>query len=191
MPQVKAALWPPAQRVIPTGASSVRSLTFAISRGLATGGGCVSALEQRELIAVLLWLEVTAARTAKKARVQPSTLAKYERIIGERIAAAREAELEKFEVESIVYSDGWKVCNWPSLNGLHHKRINHDKTPVNGKVHIKGLESFRGYSKRRLKAHHGGFKRNFSLFIREMEFSFNHRNDPGRLDYPNNSLIGP
>jgi len=41
-----------------------------------------------------------------------------------------------------------------------------------------GLENFRGYAKRRLKAHHGGFKRNFSLFIREMEFSFNHRNEP-------------
>jgi len=45
-------------------------------------------------------------------------------------------------------------------------------------VHIKGLENFRGYAERRLKADHGGFKRNFRLFIREMEFSFNHRNEP-------------
>jgi len=34
-------------------------------------------------------------------------------------------------------------------------------------VHIKDLENFRGYAERRRKAHHGGFKRNLSLVIRE------------------------
>ncbi len=54
-------------------------------------------------------------------------------------AAARQAKLD-----SIVYADVWKAYNKLSLNGFHHKRINHDKTPLNGKVHIKGLENFRG-----------------------------------------------
>ncbi len=38
---------------------------------------------------------------------------------------------------------------------------------------------------------HDGFKRNVSLSIRQMEFRFNQRNDPGRLDYLKCSLIGP
>ena len=42
-----------------------------------------------------------------------------------------------------------------------------------------------------LKAYHGGFKRNFRLFIREVEFRFNQRNDPGMIDYLKSILIGP
>ncbi len=96
-----------------------------------------------------------------------STADHYYKRIRERIAADREAELENVEMDSIVNSDGWKAYNKLSLNGIHHKRIDHDKTLVNGKVHINGLENFRGYGKRRLKAYHGGFKRNFRLFRRE------------------------
>jgi transposase-like protein len=88
--------------------------------------------EKRELIAGLLWLEVTAARAAE-----------FFRTIRERIAAECEAELD-----SIVYSDGWKAYNKLSLNGFQHRRINHDKTLVDGKVPI---SDFRGYAKRRLK----------------------------------------
>jgi transposase-like protein len=54
-----------------------------------------------------------------------------------------------------------------------------------------GLESYCEYAKRRLKSDHGGFKRNFRLFIREMEFRFNQRNDPGMIDYLKSLLIGP
>ncbi len=57
------------------------------------------------------------------------------------------AILENVELDSIVYSDGWKAYNKLSLNGFHHKRINHDKTLVDGKVHINGPESSRGYAK--------------------------------------------
>jgi hypothetical protein len=81
--------------------------------------------EKRELIAWLFRLEVTAARTAE-----------FFRIIRERRAAECEAEPEKLELDSIVYSDGWKAYNKLSFNGFHHKRINHDnhdKTRVDGK----------------------------------------------------------
>ncbi len=104
-----------------------------LSRGLSE--------EKRELIAELFWLEVTAARAAKKVGVHPNTVAKYYRIIRERIAADREAELENVELDSIVYSDGWKAYNKLSLNGFHHKRINHEKALANGKVPINGSES--------------------------------------------------
>jgi transposase-like protein len=115
--------------------------------------------EMRELIAGLLWLEVTAARTAE-----------FFRIIRERRAAECEAGLEKLKLDSIVYSDGWKAYNKLSLNGFLRRRINHDnhdKTPVDGKVPVHCFENFRGYAKRRLKSDHGGFKRSFRLFIRE------------------------
>ena len=81
--------------------------------------------EKRELIAVLLWLEETAARATE-----------FFRTIRERIAAEREAGLEKLKLDSIVYSDGWKTYNKLSLNGFLRRRINHDnhdKTRVGGK----------------------------------------------------------
>jgi hypothetical protein len=55
-------------------------------------------------------------------------------------------------VESIVRSDGWMTYNKLSLNGLQHRRINHDKPRVAGKVPVHCIETFRGYAKRRLKA---------------------------------------
>ncbi|MBD3399475.1 MAG: hypothetical protein GF399_04000 [Candidatus Coatesbacteria bacterium] len=63
------------------------------------------------------------------------------------------------------YADGRRAHKKLSLNGFHHKRIKHDKTLVDGKVHINGLESFQGDAKRRLKAAHAGFKGNFRRFI--------------------------
>jgi transposase-like protein len=39
------------------------------------------------------------------------------------------------------------------------------------------INDFRGYAKRRLKAYHGGFKRSFRLYIRELGFRFNNRDD--------------
>jgi transposase-like protein len=44
--------------------------------------------------------------------------------------------LEKLELDSIVYSDGWKAYSKLSLNGFLRRRINHDnhdKTLVDGK----------------------------------------------------------
>jgi len=52
-----------------------------------------------------------------------------------------------------------------------------------------GLESSRGYAKRRLKAAHAGFKRNFRRCIREGSFRFKHRDDENALDYPQDALL--
>ena len=85
------------------------------------------------MIAGLLWLEGTAAVAPKRVGVPPKTVAKYYRIIRGRIAAECEAGLEKLEVDSIVYSDGWKAYHKLSLNGFLRRRINHDKTLLDGK----------------------------------------------------------
>jgi len=55
--------------------------------------------------------------------------------------------------------------------------------------HINGLENFRGCAERRSTAHHGGFKRNSRLSIRERSFRFNHRNDEKCLDNRQDTLI--
>jgi transposase len=56
------------------------------------------------------------------------------------------AILDNVELDSIIYSDGWKAYNKLSLNGFHHKRINHEKALANGEVRVNGLENVRGYA---------------------------------------------
>lgn len=46
-----------------------------------------------------------------------------------------------------------------------------------------GREEFWPFARRRLKRYYGGFKKNFPLFIREMEFRYNHRDDPDAVAY--------
>jgi len=79
--------------------------------------------------------------------------------------------------QSWVYSDGLNVYDRLSIHGFHHVRINHNEFFGEGKAHINGIENFWGFAKRRLKMYHGGYKKNIRLFIREMEFRFNHRDD--------------
>jgi transposase len=167
--------------------------------------------EKRSEIARLFWLGVPAARVVKDPGIHRNTAYCYYKLIRERSAAEREAELEKLEghievdesyfgghrkgkrgrgasgklpvcgllkrggevrvilppncsqkhllgailenveLDSIVYSDGWRAYNKLSLNGFQHSRINHDKSLVDGKVPIHCIENFRGYAKRRLK----------------------------------------
>ena len=109
-----------------------------------------------------------------------------ERCDGEQLVGAIRANVE---LDSIVYTDGYKAYNHLSLNGFHHERVNHGETFTDGRSHINGIENFWGYAKRRLKVYHGGFKRNFHLFIREMEFRFNHRNDKNVLKYLQDTLL--
>ena len=85
--------------------------------------------------------------------------------------------------QSWVYSDGYQVYDRLDIEGFKHVRISHDETFGNGKAHINGIENFWGFAKRRLKMYHGGFKKNFPLFIREMEFRFNRRNDSEVVTY--------
>lgn len=80
-------------------------------------------------------------------------------------------------------ADGRRAHKKPSPNGFHHRRIDHDKTLVDGKGHINGLESFRGDAERRRKAYHAGFERNLRLVIRERSFRFNPRDAENTLNY--------
>lgn len=93
---------------------------------------------------------------------------------------------------SWVYSDSFRAYDRLDLEGFRHVRIQHEKTLGRGKRHINGIENFWGFAKRRLKMYHGGYKRNFVLFMREMEYRFNHRNDSMVIDHLTNQLLfGP
>ena len=84
---------------------------------------------------------------------------------------------------SWVYSDSYRAYDQLDLEGFRHVRICHRDSFGSGRAHINGIENFWGFAKRRLKMYHGGFKRNFPLFMREMEFRFNHRDDPEVVEY--------
>lgn len=94
--------------------------------------------------------------------------------------------------QSWVYSDGYRAYDKLDLEGFHHVRIDHSKTLGEGRTHINGIENFWGFAKRRLKMYHGGWKKNFRLFLKEMEYRFNHRNDPDVIDHLYRSVLaGP
>jgi len=81
------------------------------------------------------------------------------------------------EPQSWVYTDQLTAHNQIGLDGFHHERIDHSKVFATGRNHINGIENFWGFAKRRLKMYHGGFKKNFPLFMKEMEFRFNQRDN--------------
>jgi len=61
------------------------------------------------------------------------------------------------------------------FQGYEHIRIDHDKKFANGKAHINSIESFWAYAKERLIKHHGLSQKKFSLYLKELEWRFNHK----------------
>ena len=82
--------------------------------------------------------------------------------------------------QSRVYSDSFRAYDRLDVEGFHHVRIAHDSTFGGGKAHINAIENFWGFSKRRLKMYHGGFKRNFPLFERA---AYGEAGPGGRIEY--------
>lgn len=81
--------------------------------------------------------------------------------------------------ESIIYSDGFRSYDGLVLDGFKHYRIDHYRTFVNSRCHhINGIENFWGYAKTKLKRYSGINRKYFYLYLKEMEFRFNHRKHP-------------
>ena len=59
--------------------------------------------------------------------------------------------------------------------GYRHLRVDHQHHFAKGRVYINGLEGFWSYAKERLHRHHGISPERFPLYIKELEFRFNHR----------------
>jgi len=54
-------------------------------------------------------------------------------------------------------------------------RIDHGKRFVNGKVYINGIEGFWSFAKERLMKYHGVNPKKFPLYLKELEFRYNHQ----------------
>ena len=78
---------------------------------------------------------------------------------------------------SVFYTDGWK--SYASLEQYgKHNVIDHDKELVDkNHNHINGIEGFWSFAKERFHKYHGIDKQNYPLYVKEMEFRFNHRNE--------------
>ena len=76
---------------------------------------------------------------------------------------------------SIVYTDKFRSYDSLMFCGYRHLKIDHGKLFTSGKVYINGLEGFWSWAKERLIKHHGVSKENFPLYLKELEFRYNHR----------------
>lgn len=78
---------------------------------------------------------------------------------------------------SIVYTDKYSSYDSLMFCGYRHLKVDHSKRFASGKVYINGIEGFWSYAKERLIKHHGISKWKFPLYIKEMEFRYNHRRE--------------
>jgi transposase len=78
---------------------------------------------------------------------------------------------------SIVYTDKYSGYDSLMFCGYRHLNIDHKKRFSNGKVYINGIEGFWSFAKERMIKHHGVSKERFPLYLKEMEFRYNNRDD--------------
>lgn len=82
----------------------------------------------------------------------------------------------KTEKGSVFYTDCFK--SYKSLKRYgKHLRINKEHTFAAGRNHINGIESFWAFAKERFHKYHGINRENYPLYLKEMEFRFNNRNE--------------
>ena len=89
--------------------------------------------------------------------------------------------IKKVKKGSMVYTDKWKGYNTLVFHGYRHLSVDHTKMFRSGKVYTNGIEGFWSYAKENLAKHHGVSSKKFLLYIKEMEWRYNHREDDGFL----------
>ena len=93
-------------------------------------------------------------------------------------ATLRHIIRQKVPRGSIVYTDSFKSYDSLITMGYKHFRVDHSKEFARTKRnHINGIENFWGFAKTRLKRYYGIDRTQFELYLKEMEFRFNHRQD--------------
>ena len=85
--------------------------------------------------------------------------------------------VKKVRRGSIVYTDRFASYDSLMFCGYRHLKVDHQKIFSSGKVYINGLEGFWSWAKERLIKHHGVSKTHFPLYLKELEFRYNHRNE--------------
>jgi transposase-like protein len=85
---------------------------------------------------------------------------------------------QKVPKGSTIYSDQFASYDGLITEGYRHYRINHGESfATSRRQHINGIENFWGYAKTKLKRYYGIPRNQFFLYLKEMEFRFNHRHD--------------
>ena len=83
----------------------------------------------------------------------------------------------RVDVSSVINSDGWRGYNGLVDLGYGHLRIDHGNDEfANGSVHINGIEGFWSFAKHILYNYRGVSKYHFPMYLKEVEYRFNHRN---------------
>jgi transposase len=79
---------------------------------------------------------------------------------------------------SVYFTDTFKSYNSLKRLGKHHT-VNHSKNMVDTKTknHINGIEGFWSFAKHILYNYRGVSKYHFPMYLKEVEYRYNHRND--------------
>ena len=85
--------------------------------------------------------------------------------------------VKKVRHGSVVYADKYKTYDSLMCCGHRHLNVDHSSRFCDGKVHINGLGGFWSWAKERLFKHHGVSAKNFPLYLKELEFRYNHREE--------------
>ena len=84
-----------------------------------------------------------------------------------------------------VFSDAFKAYKGLVGLGYIHRTVDHGmEIYVDGRIHINGMEGFWGLSKTNMHTYKGIKKKNWLLYLKEMEFRYNNR----RLDFEQMTL---
>jgi transposase len=85
--------------------------------------------------------------------------------------------VKKVRRGSIVYTDRYQSYDALMFCGYKHLQVDHGKHFSRGRVYINGLEGFWSFAKERLAKHHGISPQRFPLYLKELEFRYNHRSE--------------
>ena len=86
--------------------------------------------------------------------------------------------LDCFYLSCVYYTDKFKSYNSLSRYAKHYK-IDHTKEFRKEKHnHINGIEGFWSYAKKFLIKYNGVSKKNFYLYLKEIEWRYNNRKEP-------------
>jgi len=85
--------------------------------------------------------------------------------------------VKKVRRGSIVYTDKYKAYDSLMFCGYRHLSVDHSKRFSRGKVCINGMEGFWSWAKERIIKHHGVSPERFPLYLKELEFRYNNREE--------------
>ncbi len=83
----------------------------------------------------------------------------------------------KTQKGSVFYTDGWRSYADLKQFGKHNIIKHNEDQFADGHNHINGIEGFWSYAKERFHKYHGINHANYPLYLKEMEFRSNHRNE--------------